>query len=193
MPCYSDQKSGGLEQMQAMMRGDAAEFAHFYDGYAPTVFAFLCKMFRDRTEAEDMLQETFLQAWRQAARYDPDRGSPIAWLIKIARSRGIDRLRQLRLKTLRDGGPIEEWHEQVQTQPSVEAMAMEQNTQGVVYMEIDKLPIEQREAMTMAFFGGLTHHEIAKRLATPLGTIKTRIRLGIKKLQEAIQKRGVCA
>ena len=191
MPSYPDQRLGDLELMQRIVRQDAAAFSSFYDGHAPTVFAFLCKMFCDRTEAEDVLQETFWQVWREAVRYEPSRGSPVAWLIKIARSRGIDRLRQLRLKAQRDGGPIEEWHEQLQTQPSVEAMAMKQESQGSVHREMDKLPFEQREAITLAFFGGLTHQQIAKRLGTPLGTIKTRIRLGMQKLQEAIQKTGV--
>ena len=191
MSSHPDQKLGDLDLLRRIARQEEAALAEFYDGHAKTVFAFLCRMFSDRIEAEDVLQETFLQVWREAVRYDPLRGSPIAWLIKIARSRGIDRLRQLRLKAKRDGGPIEEWHEQLQTQPSVEAMAMEQATHRGIYREMDKLPLEQRDAIMLAFFGGLTHHEIAKRLGVPMGTIKTRIRLGMQKLQEAMQKAGV--
>jgi len=86
MPSYSDQKSGDLDLLQRIVQKEAAALASFYDGHAATVFAFLCKMFCDRTEAEDVLQETFFQVFREAVRYDPSRGSPVAWLIKIARS-----------------------------------------------------------------------------------------------------------
>jgi len=188
MPSHSEQDSDvGL--VQGMVRRDMVSFSSFYDIHAPTVFAFLCKMFSDPTEAEDIVQDAFWQIWKEASQYDPSRGRPIAWLIQIARSRGIDRLRQLRLKAQRDGGHLEEWHEQIQTQPTAEEKITVQETDSAIHHEVDKyemdkLPQEQREAITLAFFGGLTHHEISKRLVTPLGTIKTRIRLGMQKLYE---------
>jgi len=176
--------------MQGIARRDAQALAAFYDHHAPTVFAFLCRMFRDRMEAEDVLQETFFQVWREGGKYDPSRGSPVAWLIQIARSRGIDRLRQLSLKTKRDGGPIEDWHEKLQTGETAEANLIEQDSKRLVHTALSDLPPEQREAIILSFFDGQTHDAIAKRLGMPLGTIKTRIRLGMGKLQRAIKKRG---
>jgi RNA polymerase sigma-70 factor (ECF subfamily) len=183
----SDRNATALAAIQGIVRRDADAFAGFYDCYAATVVAFLCKMFSDRAEAEDVLQETFWQVWRQACTYDASRGSPVAWLIQIARSRGIDRLRQLRLKAQRDAGPLEDWHEKISTQPTAEAAMIQRDTDQAVHHEMDKLPDDQREAIMLAFFNGLTHQEISRRLVTPLGTIKTRIRLGVQKLHMAFK------
>lgn len=189
MPADLDQHAAAFVAMQGIVRRDAAAFAMFYDRHAPMVFAFLCKMFTNRTEAEDVLQETFWQVWREACNYDSSRGSPVAWLVQIARSRGIDRLRQLRLKAQRDAGPLEDWHDKIQTQPTAEMTIATEDAHLAIHNEMDKLPLEQREAIMLAFFNGLTHQEISKRLLTPLGTIKTRIRLGMQKLYEAFKER----
>jgi len=192
MPFEPDRDAADFIEMQGIARRDAQALAAFYDHHAPTVFAFLCRMFRDRMEAEDILQETFFQVWREGGKYDPSRGSPVAWLIQIARSRGIDRLRQISLKTKRDGGPIEDWHERLQTEPVAETVLMAEESKAVVDAALSELPPEQREVILRSFFGGQTHHEIARQLEIPLGTIKTRIRLGMEKMQKAIQKRGGC-
>jgi RNA polymerase sigma-70 factor, ECF subfamily len=183
---FSDQ-----EIMQGIVRREAEAFATFYNRHAPMVFGFLLRLLRERTEAEDVLQETFWQIWRQAGAYDSSRGSPVAWLIQIARSRGLDRIRQVQLRTRRDGGPIENLYEQLVTQDGADAKTIEQETQRIVRRAVARLSSEQREEVTLAVFGGLTHQEIAKRLETPLGTVKTRIRLGMRKLQEALQETGL--
>ena len=179
------------EIMQGIVRREAEAFARFYDRHAPMVFGFLLRLLHERTEAEDVLQETFWQIWRQAGAYDSSRGSPVAWLVQIARSRGIDRIRQVQLRTQRDGGPIEDLYEQLVAQDGADAKTIEQETQRTVRRALTRLSSEQREAVTLAFFGGLTHQEISKRLETPLGTVKTRIRLGMRKLQEALQETGL--
>ena len=179
------------EIMQGIVRREAEAFARFYDRHAPMVFGFLLRLLHERTEAEDVLQETFWQIWRQAGAYDSSRGSPVAWLVQIARSRGIDRIRQVQLRTQRDGGPIEDLYEQLVAQDGADAKTIEQETQRTVRRALTRLSSEQREAVTLAFFGGLTHLEISKRLETPLGTVKTRIRLGMRKLQEALQETGL--
>jgi len=190
-PISSEQVVSDLTLVLGIAKGDAESFALFYDRHASMVFGFLYRLLNDRVEAEDALQEAFWTIWQQAERYDSSRGVPVAWLVQIARSRGIDRLRQLRLKKQRDGGPIEEWNEPLASTASPEAMAMEQDTQGIVHGELNKLDMDQREAIMLAFFRGLTHQEIAHRLGTPLGTIKTRIRLGMRKLQASMQKTRV--
>jgi RNA polymerase sigma-70 factor (ECF subfamily) len=190
-PISSEQIVSDLTLVLEIAKGDAESFALFYDRHASMVFGFLCRLLNDRVEAEDALQETFWTIWQQAKRYDSSRGVPVAWLVQIARSRGIDRLRQLRLKNQRDGAPIEEWNKPLASTASPEAMAMEQDTQRIVHGELNKLDMDQREAIILAFFRGLTHQEIANRLGAPLGTIKTRIRLGMRKLQMSIQKTRV--
>lgn len=186
-----EQQTSDLEIVQGIIRRESEAFAAFYDRHAATVFALLCRLLGDPAEAEDALQETFWQVWRQGGVYDPSRGSPMAWLVQIARSRGLDRLRQVRRRVQRDAGSIEGLHEKLPGQDATDARAIEQDTQRVVHRALDGLPSEQREAITLAFFGGFTHQEIADCLGAPLGTIKTRIRLGIRKLQEKLQEMGV--
>jgi len=188
MALEPEQKLTDLDIVQKIARREPEAFTTFYDRHSPMIFAFLCRLLRERTEAEDALQETFWQVWRQAGSHDSSRGSPLAWLVQIARSRGLDRLRQVRLRAHRDAGPIEELQERLLSQDSTDAKTIEQDTQQVVRRALSRLPLEQREAVNLAFFDGLTHQEIAKQLRTPLGTIKTRIRLGMRKLQEVFQE-----
>jgi len=187
MALEAEQKQRDLEIVERIARREPEAFTVFYDSHAPMVFGFLCRLLTERTEAEDALQETFWQVWRQAGSYDSSRGSPQAWLIQIARSRGLDRLRQVRLRAKRDAGPIDDLYKQLSAQDRTDAKTMEQDRQQAVRRALNGLPSEQREVVTLAYFNGCTHQEIAARLRTPLGTIKTRIRLGMMKLQKVFQ------
>ncbi|MBI3608521.1 MAG: sigma-70 family RNA polymerase sigma factor [Nitrospirae bacterium] len=180
-----------LELVQGMARRDTQAFTAFYDRHASTVFSLLCRLLGDRSEAEDALQDTFWQVWRQAGAHDPSRGSGIAWLIQIARSRGLDRLRQVTLRTRRAGDPLDELADRLSTGTTTDQDAIRHETQDSVHQALVTLPSEQREAVMLAFFEGLTHPEIAERLGAPLGTVKTRIRLGMRKLQESLRATGV--
>lgn len=186
-----EQQISDLEMVQGIVRREPGAFAAFYDRHASTVFGFLCRMLGDSTEAEDVLQETFWQIWKQGGTYDPTRGRPMAWVVQIARSRGLDRLRQVRLRVQRQAGPIEEHLEQVHAQNETDAKTIQLDTQRQVRRAMDGLPSEQQEAIILAFFGGFTHQEIAERLGAPLGTVKTRIRLGMRKLEEKLRETGV--
>jgi RNA polymerase sigma-70 factor (ECF subfamily) len=164
--------------------GDDAAFARFYDRFAGLVFAFARRLLRARPEAEDLLQEVFMQAWRQAASYRPERGSPEAWLLTITRSRGIDKLRSIRRReetvqpvAARSGGGLEPG--------AVESDAARSEAKLEVGGALAGLSEGQRQVLELAYFEGLTQTEIATRLGEPLGTIKTRMRSGLERLREA--------
>lgn len=154
--------------------GDQEALARFYDVQAGLVNGLALRILRDVADAEDVVQEVFVQVWRQAARFDPSRGSPEAWVCTITRSRALDRLRR---RTSRR----EEAEDQglgSTTPRNDEALA--------VRKALDSLPLEQRRALELAYYDGLTQTEIAERLAQPLGTIKTRMRTAMIRLREVL-------
>ena len=155
------------ELVAQVARGDREAFGRFYDGYASLVFAMALRLLRVRSEAEDLLQEVFLQAWRRAATYDPDRGSPEAWLLTMTRTRGIDKLRSTRrrderIRPVEDSSPAD---------------------QGAVASGAAQSEAKLTVMGALAYFDGLTQSEIATRLGEPLGTVKTRMRTGLERLR----------
>jgi RNA polymerase sigma-70 factor, ECF subfamily len=158
---------------------DRAAFAALYDRYAPRAFGLILRIMRNRTDAEDVLQETFLQVWNQAARFDPNRSAPDVWLLLIARSRAVDRLRKRRVATkeeLPDPATRDEPDDGLIRREDAEQLRS----------ALEQLPPEQRDLIRRAFFGGLTHEQIATELNIPLGTVKTRIRLGMTRLRDRL-------
>ena len=154
---------------------DQSALAEFYDRFAPLVNALALRILRDSSDAEDVVQEVFLQAWRQAERFDPARGSPEAWLCTIARTRAIDRLRR---RSSRREQPEESAPPPAGSPRNEEALAVRAAIAG--------LSEDQRRALELAYYEGLTQTEIATRLGEPLGTIKTRIRTAMIRLREAL-------
>ena len=155
----------GAELIRRMADGDADACGVFYDRYARLAYPLIVRMVRDPADAADVLQEVFWEAWQAAATYDPARGSPEAWIVIRARTRAFDRLRAIRRRDEAFVAPVEE------------------AVEGV----LDRLPGAQREVIKLAYFGGLTQTEIAERLEQPLGTVKTRIRLGLEHLREIMK------
>jgi RNA polymerase sigma-70 factor (ECF subfamily) len=156
---------------------DAAAFAALYDRLGPRVFGLLLKVLRNRADAEDVLQEAFLQVWNQAARFDPARSVPLGWVLMIARSRATDRLRKKSAVTAES--PPEVPHT-----PDPAAGLQATETAGRMGAALESLPADQAGPIRLAFFDGLTHEGIAVKLGIPLGTVKTRIRLGMARLRE---------
>ena len=168
--------------------GDESAFAALYDRFAPGLFSMTVKMIHDEKEAEDVLQEGFAQIWRRAATYDPARSSPFTWAVMILRNKTIDRLRvrQRRERTV-EKATVEFAH--FPEADEVSAGEAERHDEGAhVRAALAQIPEEQRQAVELAFFGGLTHEQIAEKLATPLGTIKARIRRGLLKLRDALKE-----
>lgn len=169
-----------VELLHAMARGDEAALARLYDAYRVILFGLLVRILNSREEAEDILQDVFIQVWRRAKDFDEKRGRPFTWLVTLARSRAIDRLRQLSARQrLADGAAREQTHEVSDALTDTVKVAQQQ----VVRRALSELPEEQRRTLVLAYFDGLTQSEIAAKLNAPLGTIKTRMRSGMIKLR----------
>jgi RNA polymerase sigma-70 factor (ECF subfamily) len=162
-----------------------------YDRYAGVLYAAASRITGDRTDAEEVVLETFAQAWREAPRFDPARGSVAAWLTMMARSRALDLVRA----RTRRGRLAESARQADPTRPPAMGGGESDPREDIALLErgqrvreaLTTLPDPQREAIELAFFEGLSHSEIAERLNQPLGTVKTRLRLAIRKLRDLLQ------
>jgi RNA polymerase sigma-70 factor (ECF subfamily) len=171
--------------LERMARGDHEALAELYDRHSRLVYSLALRIIRDQGEAEDIVQEVFSQAWRQAGRYEARRGNVIAWLLNLTRSRAIDRLRgrQSRPEAASDSLLAIEIPDL--TMPVDEQLSLEGRASRV-RAAMKELSVLQRVAIELAFYEGLTHVEIAERLELPLGTVKTRIRQGLLKLKDRL-------
>ena len=168
-------ESAGKILLRRIVGGDHKALAEMYDLFAGLADGLALRILHDATEAEDVVQEVFVQVWRQATRYDPARGSPEAWLCTMSRTRALDRLRR---RTARREEPSEAAPNPTGVPRAEEALAVRSALQG--------LPEDQRRALELAYYEGLTQSEIARHLGEPLGTIKTRIRTGMIRLRETL-------
>lgn len=171
-----------VELLRAIARGDEAALARLYDAYRVILFGLLVRILNSREEAEDILQEVFVQVWRRAKDFDEQRGRPFTWLVTLARSRAIDRLRQLGARQRLAAGAAQE-QEQAESVSDALTDAVRAEQQTVVRRALAELPEDQRHTLVLAYFDGLTQSEIAAKLNAPLGTIKTRMRSGMIKLR----------
>lgn len=180
------QQSDDLGTIRRMAEGDAAALSDLYDRHARGLFSLAFRILQDQGEAEEVVQDVFAQAWRRASRYDTSRGVVVAWLLMMTRSRSIDRVRARAgrpplqeddpalLRDLTDGGI------------AADTLVVSAEQAARVRAGLVRLPLLQRMAIELACYGGQTHAEIAERLELPLGTVTTRIRLGLLKLREAM-------
>ena len=169
-----------------MAAGDRAAFAAFYDAYAPLAFGLLRRMLRDPDEAAEVLQEVFWELWRAAGEYDAGRGSPEAWVTIRTRSRGIDRLRSVRRRE--EMFVVAEAVTAGAEAPDVPGAAVEDR--DAVRGILRELPADQRRVIELAYLKGMTQTEIAAHLDVPLGTVKTRVRLGMERLRDLVGARS---
>jgi RNA polymerase sigma-70 factor (ECF subfamily) len=175
--------------LRAVTTRDKDAFRQLYARHSPLLFSLAVKILSDRTGAEDVLQETFVQVWKTADSFDDQHGKPLGWFIMLTRSRAIDRLRSRKTRArLAESVGKEETQITTSTTPAEDAVASE--AQRTVRDALGKLPDEQRVPIEMAYFGGLTQFEIAQRLSQPLGTVKTRIRTGMIRLREQLGSVG---
>jgi RNA polymerase sigma-70 factor (ECF subfamily) len=169
--------------------GDEEGLRLLYERTQARIFGIVLAILDDRNQAEDVLVEVYTQAWRQAARFDQTRGSAEVWLATIARTRAIDQRRALRARRMQ---PFDlEWFETWacdRSSPLDESQGNEEASR--VRTALAALPPEQRRALMTAFYGGLSHSEVASVLEQPLGTVKTRIRSGLIALRQALDERG---
>jgi RNA polymerase sigma-70 factor (ECF subfamily) len=170
--------------------GDRDAFGRFYDSFAGLALGLIRRILRDPAASEEVLQEVFWQIWQEAARYDPQRGSPEAWLVMRAKTRAIDRLRAIRRREKTFVAPVDDAVAASASDAPAENPGVAAERRGLVRSALDDLPEPQRRVVELAFFEGLTQSEIAIRLGEPLGTVKTRARLGLERLRSLMTREG---
>jgi RNA polymerase sigma-70 factor, ECF subfamily len=164
--------------------GDKHAFAELYDATAPRVFGLIKRLLVDPAQAEEVTQEVYLEIWQTASRYRPERGSAISWMLTMAHRRAVDRIRASQASRDRDAKVgIREYDREYDAvaehvELSIEGQRVKRALGGLTEL--------QRQAVELAYFGGLSHSEIAARLHVPLGTVKTRIRDGMIRLRDAL-------
>ena len=179
-------------RMSRAAGGDATAIAELYDRHARAIFSLALRILRDEGDAEDLVQEVFAEAWRRAKRYDPARGTVAAWLLTMTRSRGIDRLRARQARPATQATVEGDAAGEIAAAEAatVDRMIAEEDARRI-RQALDALPVVQRLAIELAYFEGLTQRQIAEHLEQPLGTIKTRIRLGLTRLRDALEEQPV--
>ena len=173
---------GDTHLLQRAARGEQHAIGELYDLHNRLLFGLLMRMLNERAEAEEVLQEVFVQAWRRAHTYDVSRGTPAGWLCGIARNRAIDRLRArgLRARTLEGvAAPV--------APVDPESLASRSERERDVHRALSTLPAEQRDLLERAYFGGSTQSEMAADCGLPLGTVKTRVRAALQTLRKSLE------
>jgi RNA polymerase sigma-70 factor (ECF subfamily) len=180
-----------VEWLAGIARGNERDFQQLYRATAPHLYALLLRILKSEERAEDALQDAYVKIWQKAETYSAERGAPLTWLLSVARYRALDMLRRNRpevalpeepdladvvLADTTSAGPYED-NMTLQAMDAIEACLAD-------------LPEEQRQALLMAYYEGLTHAELAKRMDAPLGTVKSWVRRGLLKLRESLTERG---
>jgi RNA polymerase sigma-70 factor (ECF subfamily) len=166
--------------------GDQSALAALYDESSSLAYSLAMRLLGDTADAEEVTLDVYTQVWRTAASYDRARGSVVSWLVTLARSRAIDRLRSRANRTQREQPILEFSDFEAVTASPEQQVAFSQRSQRVRAAMASLAP-EQSEALQLAFFSGLSHSELAKRLGQPLGTVKSRIRSGMMKLRMELE------
>jgi RNA polymerase sigma-70 factor, ECF subfamily len=188
-------EANDLALIAAIGAGDSNALEHLYDRYGSVVYRLALRMLKNRELAEDVVQEVFWRVWRRSASFANERGRVTQWLFGIAHNLCIDELRRMRARP----APVYEDVEHpliqqlIDEQTDVPAAAWTTEQRRVITEAMRELPAAQRQAIALAYFGGMSHQEIATKLNRPLGTIKTRVRLGLHKLGGLLVARGLQA
>lgn len=173
--------------LQRIGGGDRAAFSEFYDLHSTFLFSLAVKILGDHKEAEDALQEVFVQIWEKAGTFDPRLGRPIGWVATLVRNKAIDRIRASQRRSRLLDEATAELAPVAGELPSVNESVHGREKSGLIRSAVAGLPNEQRQAIELAFFGGLTQNEISDRLREPLGTVKARIRRGMLRLRDQLE------
>lgn len=177
------------ELLKKIAAGDQTAFSQLYDRSSSVLFSLTLRILGDKDEAAELLQEVYVEIWRRAKQFDEERGSPLAWMVTLARSRAIDWLRSRQWKSRGTTDSIDESSlvgGLTSANDPLESYA-QQELRKHVEGALAGLPTEQRQSLQLAYYAGLSHREIADQLKEPVGTIKTRIRLAVIKLKSTLQ------
>ena len=180
-------QSDELALVERLRARDQSALDTLYERYSKVVYAIALRVVGQPADAEDVVVDSFWQVWQQAANYDVSRGQLRTWIVTIARSRALDRLRVLRRSPLAEAEEVDMLGREVVADDDPEQAAWLSQKSYIVRSAMAALPREQRQALELAYYHGFSQSEVAQRLGEPLGTIKTRIRLGMMKLREQLQ------
>lgn len=188
-PRYATSSIIDPDLMARVVKGDRQAFEQLYDLSSPLLFPLALRILRNRDEAAELLQDVYLEVWRKSVRYDIQRGTPLAWLTILTRSRAIDRLRSRGARGCGATDPINQTPASVLSNQDTSPFTRqaEAELRALVSKALSELPAPQQQALELAFYEGLSHTEIAKRLNEPLGTIKTQLKEGMGKLKSALR------
>jgi RNA polymerase sigma-70 factor (ECF subfamily) len=182
MPVSTD-----AELLARVAREDTDAFSALYDLYAGTLFGLALRILCNQATAEEVLQDVFCEIWEKAGAYDPKLGKPLTWAVTLTRNKAVDRLRSANRRTSWFDAGTEAEVAVENFLPEETNPVLSHETASTARAALASLPQDQRQAIEMAFFGGLTHTEIAAFLNQPLGTVKARIRLGMLQLRESLE------
>jgi RNA polymerase sigma-70 factor (ECF subfamily) len=175
-----------------VVAGDSRALEALYDRYARVVYSAALRILGSAELAEEVVQETFWRVWRRSGTFQTGRGQVSSWILGIAHNLAIDELRRQRARPSpvydQEGRPV--LRDMEDSRMDVAGAALEQEQRRLISAALEQIPSEQREAIELAYFGGLSQSEIAARLQNPLGTVKTRIRLGLQKLRDILSAQG---
>ena len=179
-----------VDLMLGIQSGDADALSQLYDRYNGIVKALILRIIHNDTAADDLLQEVFMEIWNQAKNFSPDKGKPLGWMVTLARRRAIDALRKKQAYARAE--------ERFQAEPEQQPLAWVQNvtedeiragdTRAIMAKVISSLPEAQQQVIELAFFQGMSQREIASHTNIPLGTVKTRLELGLKKIYDGVKE-----
>jgi RNA polymerase sigma-70 factor (ECF subfamily) len=187
VPTGPSDRARDRELLARVARGDVTALRALYDQHASRAITIAFRILRNREEAEDIVQETFLEVWRRSAQFDPGRGGAVAWVVTIARSRAIDRLRARTIAGRTIASASEDADGLLPTPaPSPAAETERRRDERRVAAALSALPPAQRRTIELAYFEGLSQSEIATKTASPLGTVKMRVKLAMSKLAELL-------
>ncbi|MCB0168145.1 MAG: sigma-70 family RNA polymerase sigma factor [Anaerolineae bacterium] len=180
--------------LQKIAQQDSAALELLYDRHAQTVFNLIGRIVRDMAIADELLQETFWQVWQQADRYRGE-GSAAAWMYRIARNKSLDQLRRqkARPQPLETGSEADDqavWDQLPADNAEVEPVVEQRRDSNAVRQALQEIPSEQRQCLELAYFEGMSQRQIAEHTATPLGTVKTRIKMGMEKMERFLRAEG---
>jgi RNA polymerase sigma-70 factor (ECF subfamily) len=176
--------------IRRVAEGDSVAFARVYDAFSGILYSLALRILERPEDTEELLQEVFLKIWRDAEDYDPRRGAPLAWAITITRHKAIDKIRSTtRRLRLYEAAEAEAKNSSVPLAQPASDVASSENAQAV-RESLGRLAPEVRESIELAFFGGLSHSQIAARLSLPLTTVKSRIRRAMMQLRQSLRHYG---
>ena len=179
-----------VDLMLGIQSGDADALSQLYDRYNGVMKALILRIIHNETEADDLLQEVFMEIWKQAKNFSAEKGKPLGWMVTLTRRRAIDALRKKQAYARAE--------ERLQAQPEQQPLAWVQNatendieagdTRALMAKVINSLPEAQQQVIELAFFQGMSQREIASHTNIPLGTVKTRLELGLKKIYDSLKE-----